>query len=186
MSEFRNLPQNFGGSQDDEFLLVTPTTSTRATLKSLFWDRVALLKFLWPADSSYGIGTADQWAKIPYNTLELDSTENWIQLNADGSFRLDAGRYLIEPMQSFNECDLFRLALYQDATVIALASGYALDADQVSRVCSLKKKLVLGVQGTFSVQASVSQAHSFTFHASQSFLAGLQTEVGSCEIFKLG
>jgi hypothetical protein len=186
MSEFRNLPLNQAPSADDGLLLVTASSATRITVKSLFWDQVAVLKFLWPGNSSYGIGTADQWAKIPYNTLELDSSDDWIQLNADGSFTLLSGRYLIRSCQTFNECDLFRFALYQGANVIALTSGYALDADQVSRTATVRKKVNLGAQSTFSVQASVSQAHGFTFHANQAFLAGFQTEVGSCEIFKLG
>jgi len=186
MSEFRNLPSNHAPKQDDELLLVSPTQAQRSSIKSLFWDRIAILKLLWPANSNYGIGTADQWAKIPYNTLEFDSLEGWIQLNADGSFTLNEGLYVLSPSQAFYECDLFRLALYQGDTMISLVSGYVLDSANSNRLANFKKKINLGGQSTFSVQFSASLARDSALHSSQVALAGFQVEVGYCEIIKLG
>lgn len=184
--EFRSLPQNFSPGADDELLLVTPTAATRASVKSLFWDNYALLKFQLPGDQNYGIGTADQWGNIPYNTLELDAVNNWIELNADGSFTLNSGRFLIRAEQHVRRVNHGRLAIHKNGAFIAVNKIYSSTSGSVSSPLKLAKKVILESQELFKIQISVSEAFESALQAADSGLAGIQVDVGVCEIYKLG
>jgi len=187
MSEFRNLPQSFIAQQNDELLLATPTEATRISVKSLKYDALATLKFKHPGDQNYGIGTADTWAKVPFNELILTGVNQWVQLNADGSFSLAEGYYFLKAEATLVLTNQARFSLRRNSDFLEVVKTSAINDSTLAprAFCQLSKKFP-STGETFSVEISVNNPSSVSLSVADLFLAGVQVTLCSCEIHKLG
>lgn len=181
--EFRGLPPAFGANQEDELLLVNPTSPTRISVKSLRYDSLATLKFKHPADQSYAIGTANTWVNLPFNELTLTSPEQWVQLNPDGSFTLTEGLYFLECGLTFADSNISRLAFRQSSNFLEVANTYA--EFPAHRVPLRINKKFPSTGGTYTLQIAISRADG-SIHSADVFSAGQQATVAACTINKLG
>lgn len=185
MTEFRNLPQSLIAEQNDELLLATATEASRITVKRLKYDALTTLKFKHPADQSYGVGTPNTWTKLPFNEATITG-EPWLQLNPDGSFTLSAGLYFLRADVTFIVANFGRFALRQGSNFLELSNTYATNDGTAPRAKAVLSKKFAANAATFSLEIAVSNASAVSLNNGDPFLAGLQTTLAACEIYKLG
>lgn len=184
--EFRGLPPAFAANQEDELLLVNPTSPTRISVKSFKYDSLATLKFKHPADQDYGIGQSNTWAVLPFNNLGFSGVQNWVTLNPDGSFLLDPGLYYLTAGVRLSSSNFQRLALFRGAGIAEVISEYSPSSGNSVATLNLLSRLSVIGQETFSLRIAVEQAKAFTLNVADSFLAGNQVTLATCTINKLG
>jgi len=181
--EFRSLPQSFLAAQDNE-LLVVGATPTRMSLKSFRYDNLVELKFLYPGDQDYSLGTTNTWANIPFNSSDLTGSEAWTTLNADGSFTLVAGLYLLEAHILLGNGGTIRLGLNLSGSFLEITHGNAITAYSARTRLLLTKKFA-SVGDTYRLQVAASDANC-KLATADTFLAGKQSTIATCQIIKLG
>jgi hypothetical protein len=187
MSEllWSQLPFVTQPNKDDELLLVNDEEeSRRISVKNLIYGQLAELTWTISGTQDVGLGTANVWGNILFNGID---GPDWIQLNADGSFVLEAGIYLIDfwvSVSSLNQC---RLRLFDViGTTLFFTSRNLAQVGWLHHNVGFKKRCSISAQRTLSIQINASSSATAAFFFNQNSLSGFNPVIGQAFIWRLG
>jgi hypothetical protein len=187
MSEqlWTGLPFVTQPNKDDELLLVNgEEQSRRITVQNLVYSQLAEVAWVVDSAANQGIGTANQWGNIPFNQL---NAPNWLSLNADGSFVVAPGIYLLDAGIQIGSVDRASFRLFDGANSIFQINPL-LQAFGVHHFwVPLRTKLNLLSEKTLQIQVNVQTTASNAFLSSASpFPGGGNVTISQAFIWRLG
>ncbi|MGD1909085.1 MAG: hypothetical protein ACFB0C_24280 [Leptolyngbyaceae cyanobacterium] len=186
MSEllWNQIPFVTAPSQDDELLLVNGSEQTRRIKqKDFVYGQLLTLDYLIDPSQNAGVGSANTWGLIPFN-----SQGGGVSLNADGSFSLGAGLYMVRFFSRFAVSNKARMRLQNisDGVTMAAVGVFSNVAAYNSVLAVIEKKIELNSGISLGLQFNVEVASGETFNRADSALAGLSISVAQGFIWKLG